>query len=296
MLIKSELSQYKIELIDCFGEHQSQLFYGRIRIYNPCWNNNSNKCSRSLLDIKLGQTIPLDISDGNNQPVLCIPIHFFQRLNDKHNEKNRETTGGYTTNNTTTNNNGCIQLKNGFHKSSSDNVDYNKINNDNTNNNSGLSILSYDSLNEFTHQSSSSNEIDTIMEWNNKIISNICQANSALATIRVYFPVKLMNSANELKISTDLKKRFHLPPHQHEFVAYPELLTLSIDQLCVSILKGLSTANSLIPYTLSMPKEFCKSEKSQLMHNQLHPDDMMEKTEENNHDDKGERNNQSYRR
>ncbi|VDQ05429.1 unnamed protein product [Trichobilharzia regenti] len=72
--------------------------------------------------------------------------------------------------------------------------------------------------------------------------------------------------------------------HQHEFVAYPELLTLSIDQLCVSILKGLSTTHSLIPYTLLVPKEFCKSEKSH-----LHPgnttsyNDMMKKTEENHH-------------
>ncbi|KAK4471754.1 hypothetical protein MN116_005153 [Schistosoma mekongi] len=228
MIIKSELTRCEIELIDCFGEHQSQLFYNRIRIHNPSWN----KCSKSKFDVKLGCTVPLDLSNNKNEPILCTPIHFFQRLNDRQGQQQQNRTSG----------SGCIQLKHGDVKLASHiNVDYTSSN------------KSDDSLNEIP-SSPSSNQTN--------LMENV-SANHALATIRVYFPVKLMNSANELKISSDLKKRFHLSPHLHEFVAYPELLTLPIDQLSICILKGIAMIHSLIQCTLLVPKELYMLEKDQ---------------------------------
>ncbi|CAH8538484.1 unnamed protein product [Schistosoma bovis] len=246
MFIKSELTGCKIELIDCFGEHQSQLFYNRIRIHNPCWN----KYGKSQFDIKLGYTIPLDLSNNKNIPILCTPIHFFQRLHDKQQgqqqqQQNRNSTNGY------------IQSK--------DNSDSNVIHR----NNKGTTGLVIQSINDSCKELSNSltNRIDTMENVSN---DNFI-INDALATIRVYFPVKLMQSANELKISSDLKKRFHLLPHLHEFVAYPELLTLSIDQLSTCILKGLSMVHSLIQCTLSVPKELYMFQKDQLtLHGTVH--------------------------
>uniref|UniRef100_A0A094ZYB6 Uncharacterized protein n=1 Tax=Schistosoma haematobium TaxID=6185 RepID=A0A094ZYB6_SCHHA len=59
--------------------------------------------------------------------------------------------------------------------------------------------------------------------------------------------------------------------HLHEFVAYPELLTLSIDQLSTCILKGLSMVHSLIQCTLSVPKELYMFQKDQLtLHGTVH--------------------------
>ncbi|CAH8558584.1 unnamed protein product [Heterobilharzia americana] len=68
--------------------------------------------------------------------------------------------------------------------------------------------------------------------------------------------------------------------HLHEFVAYPELLTLPIDQLSICILKGLSTAHSLVQYTLPVPKELYNLKTSQLTH-QIHNDN----NDTNNMDD-----------
>uniref|UniRef100_A0A5K4F2M7 CABIT domain-containing protein n=1 Tax=Schistosoma mansoni TaxID=6183 RepID=A0A5K4F2M7_SCHMA len=240
MFIKSELSGCKIELIDCFGEHQSQLFYNRIRIYNPCWI----KYGKSQFDVKLGYTIPLDLSNDKNIPILCTPIHFFQRLHDKQQSQqqqqqqhNRNSTSGY------------IQSKH-----SDSNVVHR--------NNKGTTGLMIQPINDSCKELSNSltNNIDTMENVSNDNFIT----NDALATIRVYFPVKLMKSANELKISSDLKKRFHLLPHLHEFVAYPELLTLPIDQLSTCILKGLSMVHSLIQYTLSVPKELYIFQKNHL--------------------------------
>ncbi|KAH8877334.1 hypothetical protein KSF78_0005190 [Schistosoma japonicum] len=248
MIIKSELTKCEIELIDCFGEHQSQLFYNRIRIYNPSWN----KCSKSKFDVKLGCTVPLDLSNNKNEPILCTPIHFFQRLNDRQGQQQQNRTS----------NSGCIQSKHGDMKLASHiNMDY------------ASSNKSDDSLNEIP-SSPSSNRTN--------LIDNV-STNHALATIRVYFPVKLMNSANELKISSDLKKRFHLSPHLHEFVAYPELLTLPIDQLSICILKGIAMIHSLIQCTLLVPKELYMLEKDQSLQG-IHNDGFHDDSNNNNNE------------
>ncbi|VDP64419.1 unnamed protein product [Schistosoma curassoni] len=190
MFIKSELTGCKIELIDCFGEHQSQLFYNRIRIHNPCWN----KYGKSQFDIKLGYTIPLDLSNNKKIPILCTPIHFFQRLHDKQQGQQQQQQQQQNRNST----NGYIQSK--------DNSDSNVIHR----NNKGTTGLVIQSINDSCKELSNSltNRIDTMENLSN---DNFI-INDALATIRVYFPVKLMQSANELKISSDLKKRFHLLP------------------------------------------------------------------------------------
>ncbi|CAH8532965.1 unnamed protein product [Heterobilharzia americana] len=258
MIIKSELTGCKIELIDCFGEHQSQLFYRGIRVHNPCWN----KYAKSQLDIQLGSTMPLDISDDYNEPVLCIPIHFFQRLNDKQGRQHRRTGGSGGSSNE------YIHSQQNYPKSSLQNMDYN----DNNDSFRLSTIKSNDD--QFSHQITNSLSTRSESKVNTSLVNN------ALATIRIYFPVKLMKSANELKISSDLKKRFHLPPHLHEFVAYPELLTLPIDQLSICILKGLSTAHSLVQYTLPVPKELYNLKTSQLTH-QIHNDN----NDTNNMDD-----------
>ncbi|CAH8496581.1 unnamed protein product [Schistosoma turkestanicum] len=248
MLIKSELSGCKIELIECFGEHQSQLFYNRLRIHNPCWNNYG----KSQFDVKLGCTIPLDLSHDNKIPILCTPIHFFQRLHDKQQgqQQNRNSTSGYT-----------------IHQSKHHGNDSNHLKSTSNHTNSNVAVhcnnkktigLTSKSMNEM------SNSLVNANNTNEGVSNDNFTINDALATIRVYFPVKLMQSANELKISSDLKKRFHLSPHLHEFVAYPELLTLSVDQLSTCILKGLSMVHLLIQYTLSVPKELYTTEKDQV--------------------------------
>ncbi|XP_018650814.1 hypothetical protein Smp_137820 [Schistosoma mansoni] len=94
MFIKSELSGCKIELIDCFGEHQSQLFYNRIRIYNPCWI----KYGKSQFDVKLGYTIPLDLNSNvvhrNNKGTTGLMI---QPINDSCKELSNSLTNNIDT-------------------------------------------------------------------------------------------------------------------------------------------------------------------------------------------------------
>ncbi|GAA47954.1 hypothetical protein CLF_101005 [Clonorchis sinensis] len=78
----------------------------------------------------------------------------------------------------------------------------------------------------------------------------------ALVTFLVYYPVGFMKSANDLLILPEQNKHAHLPPHEHEFVAYPKMFTLPVEEVGSRIVWGMMNSHKLRLNALTLSGDF----------------------------------------
>lgn len=78
----------------------------------------------------------------------------------------------------------------------------------------------------------------------------------SLISLRVYYPVQYMQSANELHPIPGSRKRVHFPPQYDEVVAYQSLLTMPVSEFASRVLKGVAGSVRLTDCSSELPTAF----------------------------------------
>ncbi|CDS42643.1 conserved hypothetical protein [Echinococcus multilocularis] len=78
----------------------------------------------------------------------------------------------------------------------------------------------------------------------------------SLISLRVYYPVQYMQSANELHPIPGSRKRVHFPPQYDEVVAYQSLLTMPVSEFASRVLKGVAGSVGLTDCSSELPTAF----------------------------------------
>uniref|UniRef100_A0A5K3EUP1 Arrestin_N domain-containing protein n=1 Tax=Mesocestoides corti TaxID=53468 RepID=A0A5K3EUP1_MESCO len=75
----------------------------------------------------------------------------------------------------------------------------------------------------------------------------------SLISLRIYYPVQYMQSANDLYPNSGSRKRVHLHPHYDEVVAYQSLLTMPVSEFASRVLKGVAGSMRLTDCSTELP-------------------------------------------
>uniref|UniRef100_A0A0X3PCW7 DUF3715 domain-containing protein n=1 Tax=Schistocephalus solidus TaxID=70667 RepID=A0A0X3PCW7_SCHSO len=210
----------------CFylGEHQSQIFYGGLNI-----NRVDGLPPLEPIHVELGKPIPIDLredlySEHPATPCLAVPMHIFRRFRNcrsSHSHIKRHTDSS------------VLSLSEPCHSG----VDL-----------SHLSTQTYENGVQSEYKSSDYTSLSA-----QHPLPSLHRSTTALISLRVYFPVQFMNSANMLQAVTGSRKRVHLYPHHDEVVAYPGLLTLPIGKFANRVIRGVMQADRLLDCSSSLP-------------------------------------------
>ncbi|KAF6777612.1 hypothetical protein AHF37_02527 [Paragonimus kellicotti] len=222
------------------GEHQSQLFYDHMLIRDIQLGGEP----LPPIPVTIGQPVPIDLSDqcgrptNSSLPALCLAVHYFQRPPlvrcDKVNlgSDSRE----YPNPNPSVSFNGKPHSEDTGIAS-----DTNCI---------CTCVDSLDSKTSLCNSSTKQNQ-ESVRQGDTRLKLEPAGYNF-LVTLLVYYPIAHMKTANDLCSMTDQNKNIHLPPHPHEFVAYPKMLTLPIEEVGSRIVWGYLIANRLVPNSLDV--------------------------------------------
>ncbi|CAL8088620.1 unnamed protein product [Calicophoron daubneyi] len=230
------------ELDDYLGEHQSQGFYGRMIIRDIKY---FGKKHASQIPVNIGQPLPVDLSDCYGQSegkvliALFVAIHFFNRP--------VSTSVSTCTNPTKP----CVNSP-PISRNTVPDTDISE------NHNSSVDLHSprdshavHRRRSHFPFTTKSRARVGRSRENKRHRVDNV-QNRVPFVSFIVYYPVDYMHTANDPFITPDRKKHMHLAPHPHEFVAYPSMITMPIDQIGCRIVWGLMHADQLSPRSLRL--------------------------------------------
>ncbi|VDM02981.1 unnamed protein product [Schistocephalus solidus] len=191
----------------CFylGEHQSQIFYGGLNI-----NRVDGLPPLEPIHVELGKPIPIDLredlySEHPATPCLAVPMHIFRRFRNcrsSHSHIKRHTDSS------------VLSLSEPCHSG----VDL-----------SHLSTQTYENGVQSEYKSSDYTSLSA-----QHPLPSLHRSTTALISLRVYFPVQFMNSANMLQAVTGSRKRVHLYPARLLSLSLSLALASACVYVCVS--------------------------------------------------------------